>query len=157
MLDDLNQESGNANGVYFIQDIWAAQRYIKKPNEHIDIGSRVDGFVSHLMVFMKVKVIDIRPLSSKNKNLVFIKEDATYLKNFSNNSIPSLSCLHATEHFGLGRYGDKIDPEACFIFIENLIRVLKKKGRLYFSVPIGKDKMIFNATVYFLLRQLRLF
>ena len=57
--------------MYFIQDIWAAQRiYKKKPNEHIDIGSRVDGFVSHLMVFMKVKVIDIRPLSSKNKNLV---------------------------------------------------------------------------------------
>ena len=26
-----------------------------------------------------------------------------------------------------------------------MIRVLKKKGRLYFSVPIGKDKMIFNA------------
>ena len=40
MLDDLNQESGNTNGVYFIQDIWAAQRiYKKKPNEHIDIGS----------------------------------------------------------------------------------------------------------------------
>ena len=26
-----------------------------------------------------------------------------------------------------------------------MIRVLEKKGRLYFSVPIGKDKIIFNA------------
>ncbi len=146
MISDMHVSSGSAEGVYFIQDLWAAQKiYKKKPKEHLDIGSRVDGFISHLMVFMKVNVIDIRPLESNNKNLVFVKEDATFLKNISDNSVESLSCLHATEHFGLGRYSDEVNPESCFIFIKNLIRVLKPKGRLYFSVPVGDERLIFNA------------
>ena len=39
---------------------------------------------------------------------------------FASNSIPSLSCLHAIEHVGLGRYGDPIDPEGCFTAMREL-------------------------------------
>lgn len=58
----------------------------------------------------------------------------------------SLSSLHAVEHFGLGRYGDRIDPTACFTAMRSLQRVVRKGGRLYFSVPIGKkDSVYFNS------------
>ena len=63
-----------------------------------------------------------------------------------NNSLESLSSLHAVEHFGLGRYGDSIDPDACFKAMKAMQRVLKPEGILYFSVPIGKrEKLCFNA------------
>ena len=60
-------------------------------------------------------------------------------------SILSISCLHAAEHFGLGRYGDPIDPEAPFRVMEELQRVLAPGGTLYFSVPVGRERVCFNS------------
>lgn len=103
-------------GSYFWQDLWAARKiYEKNPEQHYDIGSRVDGFISHLLSFRgNINLIDIRPLTRKVDGLNFIQSDATNLKNISDNSIESLSALCSLEHFGLGRYGDSIDPEACY-------------------------------------------
>lgn len=65
---------------------------------------------------------------------------------FVDNSIPSLSSLNAAEHFGLGRYGDKIDPDGHVTFMKSLQRVLAPGGRLYFSVPTSDyERVEFNA------------
>ena len=57
-----------------------------------------------------------------------------------------MSSLHAVEHFGLGRYGDPIDPNACFQAMKSLQRVIRKNGILYFSVPVGRENAVyFNA------------
>lgn len=123
-----------------------------KPQNHIDIGSRVDGFISHLLAGgIETSIIDIRPLKINNigfgvPKLHFIQADATNLENIDDNSINSLSSLHAVEHFGLGRYGDEVDPEAHFKAMHSLERVLAIGGTLYFSVPVSKqDKLCFNA------------
>ena len=47
---------------------------------------------------------------------------------FPSDSIPSISCLHAVEHVGLGRYGDPIDPEGCFTAMRELGRVVSPGG-----------------------------
>ena len=67
VLADRYDSAGVAKGHYFFQDLWAARKiYLVKPSKHVDIGSSVMGFVSHLLVFMdKVEVIDIRSLESK--------------------------------------------------------------------------------------------
>ena len=57
----------------------------------------------------------------------------------------SLSCLHALEHFGLGRYGDPIDFNGHLSGFDGLFKLLKPGGVLYFSVPIGPQKIEFNA------------
>ena len=57
----------------------------------------------------------------------------------------SLSCLHTIEHFGLGRYGDPINYDGYILGLNNLHRALKKGGKLYFSVPIGPQRIEFNA------------
>jgi SAM-dependent methyltransferase len=49
------------------------------------------------------------------------------------------------EHVGLGRYGDNVDPNGCFGGIRELQRVLAPGGRLYFSVPIGHERVEFDA------------
>lgn len=133
--------------VYFWQDLWAAKHIIAQGvKEHYDIGSRVDGFIAHLLAAdIRVNVIDIRPFPGNAENLFTIVDDATMLKQFSDNSIHSLSALCSLEHFGLGRFGDPVDPEACFKCFAQIQRKLVKGGRLYISVPIGKERVEFNA------------
>jgi SAM-dependent methyltransferase len=92
-----------------------------------------------------VSVVDILPLNSTTPGLTFIQEDATLLSHFENGSIASLSSLNAGEHFGLGRYSDRVDPLAHLTFMSSLARALAPGGRLYFSVPIGRERLRFNS------------
>jgi hypothetical protein len=58
----------------------------------------------------------------------------------------SISCLHAIEHFGLGRYGDPIDPEGHIKGFNNIVRMPKPDSRLFISVPIAsRTQVCFNA------------
>jgi SAM-dependent methyltransferase len=143
---DIHKNAGTASGIYFHQDLWAAKKIFEaEPEFHVDVGSRIDGFIAHLLTFTEVKYVDIRPLESKLPNLEFIQSDATKMENFDDDSVESLSSLNVAEHFGLGRYGDPIDPEGSVKFIKSLQRVLSYNGRLYFSVPIGEERVVFNA------------
>lgn len=145
-LHDWDAPAGSLS-YYFWQDLWAARKiFLTKPHEHFDIGSRVDGFIAHVLPFMPVTMIDIRPLPEKVHGLNFIQSDATRLENISDNSIISLSSLCAPEHFGLGRYGDFVEPEACFEALRSMQRVLARGGHLYVAVPIGeRNGVAFNA------------
>ena len=146
VMDERQESAGTIGGHYFHQDLWAARKIHQQgPGRHIDIGSRIDGFVAHLLTFMPVTLIDIRPVQSTIPGLEFVQDDATQLQSFFDGSIESLSSLHAAEHFGLGRYSDPIEPDACFRFMKSLQRVLRPGGRLYFSTPIGRERVDFNA------------
>jgi len=146
IVNERNEPAGTVGGSYFHQDLWAARKiFERRPEAHIDIGSRLDGFIAHLLTFMPVTVIDIRAIQSRIPGLSFIQDDATELANIPDNSVDSLSSLHAAEHFGLGRYSDAVDPDACFRFMRSLERVLAPGGRLYFSVPMGRERVEFNA------------
>jgi hypothetical protein len=145
-LADKGASAGSLRGHYFQQDLWAARLiYARHPERHVDIGSRIDGFVAHVLTFMPVTVVDLRPLNEQIDGLTFLRQDATRLEDVESNSIASLSSLSAVEHFGLGRYGDRIDPDACFVAMRTLERVLARGGRLYLSVPIGVERVEFNA------------
>ena len=61
----------------------------------------------------------------------------------------SLSCLHAIEHFGLGRYGDTVNPNGYHLGIANMVKLLATGGSLYLSTPIGKERVEFNANWVF--------
>ena len=132
---------------YFWQDLWAARLiYKNKVQMHYDIGSRIDGFIAHLLSFgQDVTLIDVRPLDKQVEGLQFVNSDATNLNEIENNSIESISALCSLEHFGLGRYGDPIDPEACFKAFETIGKKVRTGGHVYISVPIGQDHLEFNG------------
>ena len=145
-LGEHRETSGRVDRHYFFQDLWAARQIHRaRPVSHVDIGSRIDGFISHLLCFTPVTVIDIRPQPLKVAGLTFVQDDATELRTFSDASLQSVSSLHAVEHFGLGRYGDPVDPGAALRAMKSLQRVLGYDGRLYFAVPIGRERLEFNA------------
>ena len=61
----------------------------------------------------------------------------------------SLSCLHAIEHFGLGRYGDPVNPQGYQRGIANMAQLLQPGGTFYLSSPIGEERVEFNANWVF--------
>lgn len=146
MLNDKYAAAGTMNN-YFWQDLWAAKLIYKSGiRKHFDIGSRIDGFIAHLLAMdINVSLIDIREFPGKVENLHTIVDDATSLKQIADNSIDSMSALCSLEHFGLGRYGDPIDPEACFKCFVEIQKKIKAGGNLYISLPIGKERVEFNA------------
>jgi len=146
ILADRYKQGGMAKGHYFHQDLLVARKiYQANPQCHIDVGSRVDGFIAHLATFRKVIVIDIRALTSQVENIEFIQADMMNVSDDMIESCDSLSCLHALEHFGLGRYGDPVDFDGHLRGFDNLTKLLKPGGVLYFSVPIGRQRIEFNA------------
>lgn len=146
VLGDRYAESGRMSGHYFHQDLLVAQRIFKNnPAKHIDIGSRTDGFVAHVAVFRKIEIIDIRTQTSKTENIVFRRADLMQLPEDMIDAYDSISSLHAIEHFGLGRYGDPIDYFGYLKAIDNITKILQKGGKFYFSVPIGPQRIEFNA------------
>ncbi|MCX5632667.1 MAG: DUF268 domain-containing protein [Phycisphaerae bacterium] len=130
---------------YFYQDIWAFTRiYNSKTPLHIDVGSKAE-FVSFLTAITNIEFIDIRPLDAPYlKNLKSIAGSILQMP-YDDNSVKSLSCLHVAEHIGLGRYGDPLDPKGTIKAARELARVLAPGGNLYFSLPVGKPKVCFNA------------
>ena len=145
-LLDFKNESGSAKGHYFWQDLLAARWiYETKPNKHLDVGSRIDGFVAHLLTFMQVDVLDVRPLNSCIVGLRTTLGNAQERLDKLIGSYDSVSSLHSIEHFGLGRYGDPIDPEGHLKGLINISETVDGNGTLIVSFPIGKPKVHFNA------------
>lgn len=145
-IDDRYGTSGKATGHYFHQDYHVAKRIFEaNPERHVDLASRVDGFVAHVAVFRKIEVLDIRPLDSKIENMEFKQFDATSPQEEYDSYCDSLSCLHALEHFGIGRYGDPVDINGHLKGLSCITKVLKSGGTLYLSVPIGPERIEFNA------------
>jgi SAM-dependent methyltransferase len=148
VFNDYDDLAGSASGHYFHQDLLVASFiYDNNPIRHIDIGSRVDGFIAHVASFRKIEVMDVRNLNSTgHKNISFIKADLMNEHSAQNCIADSISCLHAIEHFGLGRYGDPVDPNGHIKGFNNIVRMLKPEGTLFISFPIANNNEVhFNA------------
>lgn len=129
---------------YVYHTAWAARVLAEvKPDYHTDISSLIY-FSSLVSAFIPIKFYDYRPANLQLSGLVSEAVNLLELP-FTDNSIPSLSCMHVVEHIGLGRYGDPLDPDADLKAISELKRVLKVGGSLLFVVPIGNPKIMFNA------------
>ena len=148
ILSDYEDEAGSTSGHYFHQDLLVASFIYKRaPLIHVDIGSRIDGFVAHVASFREIQVMDVRHLKdSGHQNISFIKADLMKTDSTRDGITDSISCLHAIEHFGLGRYGDPVDPLGHIKGFNNIVRMLKREGILYVSFPIGRSSEVhFNA------------
>ncbi len=148
--------SGDGKSIYFLQDLFVAQRvFLNSPTTHVDVGSRIDGFVAHVAAFRKVKVFDIRSQECQIPNVEFVQADMmSELPKELYSCCDSLSSLHAIEHFGLGRYGDPVCWDGHIRGLNNLGLLLRVGGTLYLSVPIGPQRIEFNAHRVFSVRWL---
>ncbi|MBT8604092.1 DUF268 domain-containing protein [Polynucleobacter paneuropaeus] len=147
---------------YFYQGAWLGRK-LKTVNtkNHVDIASSVLT-ISVLSAFVDTVFVDYRPLKANLAGLKSIPGDILNLP-FDAGSQPSVSCLHVIEHIGLGRYGDPLNPMGSINAALELQRILSVGGNLYLALPIGRERICFNAhrvhspnTVLGLFPQLRL-
>ncbi|MFM2383940.1 MAG: hypothetical protein RIQ72_512 [Candidatus Parcubacteria bacterium] len=110
---------------------------------HIDISSTLY-FCGIVSAFIPVDFYDYRPADLRLDNLNTKPGDLMNLP-FADASIRSISCMHTIEHVGLGRYGDPIDVDGDIKAINELKRVVAKDGSLIIVVPVGVQKIEFNA------------
>jgi len=90
-LSDRFTSSGVMSGHYFYQDLLIAKKvFVNNPKKHLDIGSRMDGFVAHVASFREIEVIDIRPQVSLVSNINFTVLDLMKLPDNLLNSYDSI-------------------------------------------------------------------
>ena len=143
ILDEKTVETGYDRH-YVYHTAWAARCLAEtKPVKHIDISSSLY-FSALCSAFVPIEFYDFRPADLILSNLDCKKGDLTKL-HFPNNSVASLSCMHTIEHIGLGRYGDELDPQGDVKAMAELERVLAPGGNLFFVVPVGRPRIMFNA------------
>jgi hypothetical protein len=129
---------------YFYQGAWLSRKVVQsKPEHHVDIGSSVLT-ISILSAAVNTIFVDYRPLKASISGLISVAGDILMLP-FPNDSVKSLSCLHVIEHIGLGRYGDSINPDGSIEAAIELQRILCTGGKLYVSLPIGRERTCFNG------------
>lgn len=136
----------HADWDYVLHTNWAARVLARtRPQRHVDIGS-YSYFATLCSTFVpNFEFYDVRPLGVEVPGL---KMDFANLFGlpFSDNSVPSLSCLHVIEHIGLARYGDRLDAKGDIRAAQELIRVLAPGGRLLIVVPMNLTPRVnFNA------------
>jgi hypothetical protein len=143
---DRYEQSGKMTRHYFHMDLWAARIvYQLQFKKIVDIGSRLDGFVAHVLVFCDVEIIDLRPLVFNVKGMSFRQSDMARMDDALEGCTDCVTCLHALEHFGLGRYGDDVDLNSWRVGFRNMARLLKPSGSLILAVPIGRERIEFDA------------
>ena len=129
---------------YFYQAAWLSRRLATtKPARHVDIGSSA-GMLATISAYVPTFFLDYRPLNAGLDNLACIAADGLSLP-FVDDCLDSLSSLHVIEHIGLGRYGDPLNPHGSAAAAKELMRVLSPGGRLFVSMPVGRERIQFNA------------
>ncbi|MDE1901084.1 MAG: DUF268 domain-containing protein [Alphaproteobacteria bacterium] len=130
---------------YLYHPAWAC-RILRRiaPALHYDFSS-VLSFAAAISAWVPTVFCDIRPADIRLDGLSVRREDLTKIS-LPDDSVESLSCMHAVEHVGLGRYGDDIDYDGDIKAVREIQRITSRGGNILFVVPVGRVAAIqFNA------------
>lgn len=130
--------------VHKIIDYWRSKITLSEGArlQTLDIGSAFE-MITYLMSFSDVSMLEprwpdnLRLNISEVGSLASFKGEAQSLP-FENDRFDLITCLHAMEHFGLGRYGDTLDAQGDVRGLTEFKRVLYPDGRIILSVPSAK-------------------
>ena len=99
---------------------------------------------------------DVHPLSFDYPGVEDIVCDVIDLANQCEpESFDAISMICAMEHFGLGRYGDKMDASGDFKAVEYFEPLLKTGGILVVTVPFGPPALVYNTHRVYNYRRLK--
>lgn len=140
LFSDRYAGAGAGRSLYFLQDLLCSSRILAWPRvRHLDIGSRIDGFVAQIAASRPIEVLDIRPLQRPpTPNLRFLQGDILDPPAALEGQYELVSSLHALEHVGLGRYGDPIAPDGFERALANTAAFVAPGGRLMISLPVAE-------------------
>lgn len=146
VLDQDRPQKADYSFEYLAHCGWAARILAETyPMIHVDFGSHCyfAGIASALVG--QFNFYDIRPIDMPLPGLSCREGDLTNL-DIPSESQQSVSCMHVLEHVGLGRYGDKLDPQGDLKAASELSRIVQSGGSLLIVEPINRiPRLSFNA------------
>ena len=75
-LNDWHEEGGTTRNEYFWQDLLVARMIFEaKPEKHVDIGSRLDGFIAQVASFREIEMFEFRPITARIPHVTIIQAD----------------------------------------------------------------------------------
>ena len=100
VLHERFEEAGTARGHYFWQDLWAFEYLQAKTiSKIVDVGSRIDGYIAHLLPTTEVTYIDVRKIPKFHPNF-FPRKGSILDLPFADRSVRNVSCLHVLSTLG---------------------------------------------------------
>jgi hypothetical protein len=129
---------------YFYANGWAMRRIVAlAPPLHMDVASQTM-LVNLLSAVVPVVYVEYRAPAASLPGSTPVVGSLEALP-FADRSLQSVSCLHVLDNVGLGRYGDRINPQAAAHGLAELGRVVAAGGSLFVAMPIGEPRVCFNA------------
>jgi hypothetical protein len=121
----------------------AINKYPLKNKSVAIMGSNLPVYESISLFYGgKPTTIEYNKIKSQDKRIKTMKMDEYNMNPIKFDVAFSISSF---EHDGLGRYGDRINPNGDLEAMKKMKKIVKKNGLLFLAVPIGKDSIIINA------------
>jgi SAM-dependent methyltransferase len=92
----------------------------------------------------KVTACLLMPCHDSLSNVRYLIHDVAEKLPFADSSFDVFTSAVSVQLFGLGRYGDKLDPDSLINFVKELERVLKPNSDLIISNTFGYNCLDFN-------------
>ena len=142
ILGDRDSLAGSSRSLYFLQDLLCSQFVLRQPLDgHLDIGSRVDGFVAQVAASRPLDVLDVRPLPlDAFPQIRFRQGDILQPPLELRGAYALVSSLHALEHVGLGRYGDPLAADGFEQALRQAASLVRPGGLLLLSLPVARQE-----------------
>ncbi len=146
----LAQIAEGSTFIYGQTDLWvreAIERYPVKGLQVANMGSLTPWYESTCLHYGGFpSTIDYNPILSRTDR---IRTWTTAQWETERPQFDYALSISSFEHDGLGMYGDPLDPDGDLKAMARMRELVKPDGILLLSVPVGRDKVIFNnARVY---------
>lgn len=146
MIGDCSGDPTEAFTHYDILAFWLAKKLIDigKELKILDIGSRkiVNSLLSAQHNVTSIVLADCGDTTSRTKYAIHDVSDPLPFLDNSFDVFTSTATLHL---IGLGRYGDRLNPNALPNLINELDRVMQPESHLIFSIQHGREtRLLFN-------------
>lgn len=146
----LKQIAGERYFIYGMTDVWLWESLEKYPVKDLDVvhmGSLTPWYeataLHHGATSTTIDYNPIITMTDRIRTMTVHEWDAERPRFDVAWSISSF------EHDGLGMYGDPLDPDGDLKAMQKMKQIVKEGGLLFLSIPIGRDKILFNnARVY---------
>jgi hypothetical protein len=126
---------------------WVASRLGSKRHRILDLGSpKMQNAM--LSAYNDVTAIVLADCSDYFSNIEYCRHDAGTPLPFEARSFDCFTSTVAIPLMGLGRYGDRVDPNAVQTLIAELNRVLNVDAELLVSLTTGPNFLAFNNGWY---------
>lgn len=119
---------------------WVVENLPKTPSKILDFGC-VGSVLTCISARLghTVTAIDLREIEYEMNNVKFIKHDFLTL-DLNDNNFDIIINSSTIEHIGLpDRYGSKEFKDGDLVAMEKLAKLLKEKGKMILTIPVGID------------------